>query len=238
MKALLSPFELEFLAALNLLRTKPRDFASQMETFRQYYEGNEFKFPKEPIYRTREGVEAFDEALEFVRALKEMPPLTVASGLVLACQDHVADQSIPDAPTGHKGSDGSSPQTRATRYGDWGLLCGECINYGEREAFRGLMRLVIDDGIQGRGDRKNLTNSEFTVVGIAGGRHVKYGIMAVILLADRYTDDVEKAKARDIEIDKTYKKARKKGYLKDNDAIHVEKIVEYRPRKKTTCIII
>lgn len=100
------------------------------------------------------------------------------------------------------------------------------------------MRLVIDDGIQGRGDRKNLTNSEFNVVGVAGGRHVKYGILAVILLADKYTDDEEKAKARSIEVDKAYKKARKKGYLKDNDAIHVEKIVEYRPRKKSPCVLL
>eukprot|EP01095_Lingulamoeba_sp_RSL-Kostka_P002583 TRINITY_DN1347_c0_g1_i1.p1 TRINITY_DN1347_c0_g1~~TRINITY_DN1347_c0_g1_i1.p1 ORF type:complete len:178 (+),score=63.73 TRINITY_DN1347_c0_g1_i1:26-559(+) len=119
----LSKFELAIYETLNKLRTHPDEFADEMETYRQYYSGKDNKefhpSPKEAILRTKEGLEGFDEALDVVRNLEPLPTLGLAMGLIKCCQDHIGDQYGPELRTGHKGSDGSTPQTRANRYGEW-----------------------------------------------------------------------------------------------------------------------
>ena len=42
-----------------------------------------------------------------------------------------------------------------------------------------MVQLLIDDGVPGRGHRKNILNPSFKVVGIAQGFHSKFGTICV-----------------------------------------------------------
>ena len=61
------------------------------------------------------------------------------------------------------------------------------INYGDETPRMTVIQLVIDDGVPGRGHRKNLFNPDFKVAGAAIGPHKTYGTMAVVDMADAFT---------------------------------------------------
>ena len=69
---------------------------------------------------------------------------------------------------GHTGADGSLPWDRVARYGQWSGTIAENISYGaygESDARRIVLSLVIDDGVASRGHRDNILNAAFSVIG-------------------------------------------------------------------------
>jgi len=74
---------------------------------------------------------AFDEALAFLQSAKPVRQLALSAGLTAASQDHVGDHFTKNL-VGTTGSDGADSLSRANRYGEWSLLCGESIGYGGR----------------------------------------------------------------------------------------------------------
>jgi len=77
---------------------------------------------------------------------------------------------------------------RVNRRGRWKGRVGENISYGHRDARAIVTQLIIDDGVKDRGHRKNIFDSAYRVVGIATGRHTKYGAMCVMDFAGGFDD--------------------------------------------------
>ncbi len=70
-----SALEQAFLEEVNRARTNPKAYADRLEEIKQYYDGNEFKLPGQSPIRISEGVEAVDEAIEFLRNADPLPDL-------------------------------------------------------------------------------------------------------------------------------------------------------------------
>jgi uncharacterized protein YkwD len=62
---------------------------------------------------------------------------------------------------GHEGSDGSTIATRVSRYGTWRGAIAESIPYGTDLAREIVIQLLVDDGVPGRGHRKNILENQF-----------------------------------------------------------------------------
>jgi uncharacterized protein YkwD len=77
--------------------------------------------------------------------------------LSLAARNLCLDQG-PLGATGHYGSDGSSPNSRVTRYGQVSGTIGENLSYGVKTALEVVFKLLIDDGVPNRGHRNNMLN--------------------------------------------------------------------------------
>jgi len=239
----LSKFEIKIFECLNTLRTAPAAFADRMMEFRKYYDGNVLRIPNEPIVKTKEGTEAFDEAVNRLRNLEgTLCPFKLSRGLILACQDHVADHwTDEENRIGHKGTDGSTSQTRSRRYGNWGAQIGECLAYGDKDPFRAIMSLLIDDGMQTRSHREHILNEQYTVVGISSGAQKTQGIVIVTLMADKYEEDDEKFEERDLTIAKAYKAASKRQFYSKNQTVTKTKVTRERlptDKKKGGCCLI
>jgi uncharacterized protein YkwD len=89
---------------------------------------------------------------------------------------------------GHNGSDGSNPASRINRYGHWQGAWAENISYGRRSARDIVLALIIDDGVRGRGHRKNIFNPSYNVAGAAYGPHPRFGSVCDIDFAGAYAE--------------------------------------------------
>ncbi len=183
----LSPLEKAIIHEINMARKSPRDYASFLEKWRQYYDGKLLRLPGEKTTVTKEGVIAVNEAIRFNRSTRPVPPLSPSKGMSLAAKDHVKDQGSSGS-TQHKGNDGSQPWDRVNRYGTWQKTIGENISYGSDKARNIVISLMIDDGVPGRGHRKNIFNPDFRVIGVAFGHHATYRTVCVITFAGGYEE--------------------------------------------------
>jgi len=60
---------------------------------------------------------------------------------------------------------------------------GENLSYGPSTAREIVIQLLVDDGVAGRGHRKNIFDNRFRVAGAAVGPHATFGAMCAIEFA-------------------------------------------------------
>ena len=167
---------------VNLARTNPGTYAAWLRGQRQYYRGTQLRRPGEAPIRTKEGLAAADEAIRWLEKQRRVGALGYSRGLSLAARDLVAPQGASGG-FGHSGPDGSTPSDRIERHGQWESVIGENVAYGQRTARDVVAAFIVDDGVPGRGHRKNLYNAAFHVMGVDCGPHSTYGTTCAITFA-------------------------------------------------------
>jgi len=177
----LAPFALrasdlpeQVLAEINLARTAPQQYAQIVASQTAGSHGSE-------------GDRAMAEAIHFLEKARPMPPLVASPGMSNSALSHVLAMG-PIGGRGHQGTDGSQPWDRMARFGKWIGHAGENIDYGVHDARSIVVRLIVDDGVAGRGHRKNIFCSDFRVAGAATGFHATYGAMCVIDFATGFVE--------------------------------------------------
>lgn len=185
----LSTIEQDVIKEINLARANPAQYATYLEQFKRYYTGNRCAPPGQKEFVTNEGIGAVDEAIQFLRAAKPLPPLSASKGMSLAAKDHVKDLGAT-GNTGHKGTDGSMTGDRVNRYGSWMSAIGENIAYSAGNARDAVMGFIIDDGLASRAHRMSIFNANYRIAGVALGQPATYGSMCVVTFAGGYTEKV------------------------------------------------
>lgn len=170
----------EILAEINLARTAPKTYAGFLREFRRQFRGKDYRLSDaNTLVRTVEGTKAVDEATGALSRQQPLPPLTWSDGLAAAATE-LAEEQRESGATGHEGARSGGMRTRIERHGKWSGEIGENIGYGPGEARLMVMQLIIDDGVTGRGHRKNIYRRSFGTAGVACGPHPRYGQMCVI----------------------------------------------------------
>ncbi len=164
----------EVIAEINLARTAPQQYAQILASRTVGYHGTE-------------GAGVVREAIHFLEKQHPLPPLTVSAGMRSGALTHVLDVG-PTGGRGHTGSNGSQPWDRMARFGKYLGSAGENIDYGQRDARGTVVRLIVDDGVRGRGHRKNIFSGDYRVAGAAAGYHAAYGSMCVIDFAGGFVE--------------------------------------------------
>ena len=83
---------------------------------------------------------------------------------------------------------GAMQEAEFSRYGVVAQGWAENIAYGQRSARAIVMALIVDDGVRGRGHRKNIFNPNYNVAGAAYGPHARYGSVCSIDFASGYAE--------------------------------------------------
>jgi uncharacterized protein YkwD len=184
----MSPLEREILDEMNLARTEPQRYAAFVEQYKTYYKGNQLTMlGRSKAIVTFDGIAAVDEAVAFLKAAKPLPPLEINRGMCLAAKDHASDLATKGI-SGHKGSDGSTPNARLERYGSWDGVVGENIVYDVSTAREIVIGLIIDDGTANRGHRRNIFDPNHRVAGVSVTDSQTNGARCVLDYAGGFQD--------------------------------------------------
>ena len=130
-------------------------------------------------------MEENDYAKSLVNELKSRHPmeaLTLSPMLSAISRSHAMDMG-KKGTTGHSSSNGASFADRVRRKVKGGMI-GENCDYGNDTSIDIVMSLLIDDGIQSLGHRKNILDARFHFVGIAIEPHKTYGTNCVMDFAE------------------------------------------------------
>jgi uncharacterized protein YkwD len=183
----LSPLEKDVLLEMNMVRSDPAKYAElYIKPKLAFFQGTLYAAPGKVPVRTREGTRSVNDCINSLRRMKAVPPLLPERGLSLAARDHAEDMG-GSGRRGHQGGDGSTFSRRIARYGRWEKSCGENIDYGFATGREIVLRFLIDDGVSGRGHRRNIMSTAFTKAGISLGPHKRYGYTCVVDYAQIYT---------------------------------------------------
>ena len=117
-----------------------------------------------------EGDNVFKEAINFLKSLPPLKPLQWDENLCRSAQEHVDDIG-PKGLLLYQSSDGTEPEDRIAKYGNYIESLGENIDFGPNDAIGVIIALTLDDGEEERPHRENLFKQDYQKVGIACGPH-------------------------------------------------------------------
>ncbi len=117
-----------------------------------------------------EGDNVFKEAIQFLKTLQPLKPLQWDPNLARSAQEHVDDIG-PKGLLLYQSSDGTEPEDRISKYGNYVESLGENIDFGPNDAMGVIISLTLDDGEEERPHRENLFKQDYQKVGIACGPH-------------------------------------------------------------------
>ena len=117
-----------------------------------------------------EGDNVFKEAIQFLKTLQPLKPLQWDQNLARSAQEHVDDIG-PKGLLLYQSSDGTEPEDRISKYGNYVDSLGENIDFGPNDAMGVIISLTLDDGEEERPHRENLFKQDYQKVGIACGPH-------------------------------------------------------------------
>jgi hypothetical protein len=143
-----------------------------LELIRTYLdpESNILSEPNKIQIQMVEGDAVFKEAIQFLKSLPPLPPLIWDENLAQSAQEHVNDIG-PKGLLLYQSSDGTEPEDRIAKYGNYSEPLGENIDFGPNDAMGVIVSLTLDDGEEQRPHRENLFKDDFKKVGISCGPH-------------------------------------------------------------------
>jgi uncharacterized protein YkwD len=164
---------------VNQVRQRPQDMIPHLQQMEQRFDGMMYKQQGKTTVRTKEGVQAVREAIQFLRDLRAVRPLGWHNELAQCARNHCQDTGAKGLVQ-HEGSDGTPVKERLKRFGKIVTGYGENLTYHCDNAMEVILQSIVDDGVPNRGHRENLFNPEFRVMGCHSGVHKDFDSMTVI----------------------------------------------------------
>lgn len=173
---------------LNDFRRNPKLLVRHLEKLKTYLDpkSNVLAEPGKIQVQMVEGEAVLNEAINFLNKLKPLKELIWDDSLYQAAMEHVLDIG-PKGLLCYQSSDGTEPEERISRYGQYQESLGENIDFGPNDSMGVIVSLTLDDGEAERPHRENLFKSDYQKVGIACGPHSTEYNMCVMDFAYDFT---------------------------------------------------
>ena len=171
--------EEDIINAHNEIRRNPFSYITKLKEISNYFKDKIYHHPKEDAILTHEGIESIEEAMQYLKSLKQLGPLIHSEEISKACRDHVLDIG-PKGMISHEGSDGKNITDRIEKYCEWDGIVAENLDFGFRIGENIVMNMIMDDGMNEKYQRKNIFNKDFKYIGVGAGPHKIYGICVVV----------------------------------------------------------
>lgn len=166
---------------LNKLRRDPVGYASVVEKYMGYFEGNVIKIPGKIPIRTMEGAKAFQEAIDWLKQQKPVEPLLVSKTLEEITEDYRDIIVEGGAMIGLTCDMDAVIEKR----GEYSGEMSRAMELGGENHEEVIVNLLVSDGDKYRLQRKALMNSNVKRVGVACGPHKKCRTLTCIILCTK-----------------------------------------------------
>lgn len=169
---------------INKFRSNPRELARHLEKLKKYLDKNTniLSEPDKIQIQMVEGENVFNEAIQYLKNLSPLPPFEWDDCLAQSAQEHVDDIG-PKGLLLYQSSDGTEPEDRISKYGNYVESLGENIDFGPNDEIGVIVSLTLDDGEEERPHRDNLFKNDYKKIGIACGPHQSEFQMCVMDMA-------------------------------------------------------
>ena len=157
---------------INQFRVNPKQLAQHLEQLKQYLDipTNILSEPNKVQIQMVEGIDAFNDAISFLKSIKPLEPLIWDENLAKSAKEHVDDIG-PKGLLQYQSSDGTEPEERICKYGTFIDNLGENIDFGPNDEMGVIVSLTLYDGEENRPNRENLFKTDYKKIGIACGVH-------------------------------------------------------------------
>jgi len=143
----LEPLERQVIEELNKVRSNPKRFAEEyLEELQTAFQGKVFFYPGQEPLKSQEGIAPLIECINELKQTQAVSILHPAEGLTKAAEELVADQ-FKNGGTGHIARNGSTPQKRIEKYGEWDICSAEDITYGPLDARQIVIFVLMEHGV-------------------------------------------------------------------------------------------
>jgi len=178
----------EIFRILNEYRKNPKLLIKQLEHLKKYVDtkNNVLAEPGKFQVQMAEGMAVFNDAIEYLSKITHLEPLILDENLCKASLAH-CDDIGPKGELTYQSSDGTEPEERIQKYGNYVETLGENIDFGPGDAMNVIVSLTLDDGEPERPHRENLFKPEYKKVGIGCGIHKTEFQMCVMDFALDFT---------------------------------------------------
>lgn len=228
----------QIIAEINFARSKPKEFAAKLKNYEQYFKGDILRIPGQTAIKTSEGFKAFKEAAETLENANPLGLLCINTHLTKIAEDafNIIDKS-GDADVANN----INLDDLISKYGQIAGQFSQAVDFGSSTAELVAVNLIVDDGDQNRGNRANILNPKFLIIGVANGKHKTFHHCTVITYARHFiptgedpgnlSDDCfEKAdlkteKTETKEKDKINDKVAEPGVTKQKEEIQIPKYI-------------
>ncbi len=186
-KLLLSTMEIAVIDEINEARKNPQKFVGYLEEYKKAMKGNILTLPNRNGIIMIESAAAIDDAINELKKLSKIEPLSISNGLFRAANLQFADLK-QDSTLSHRGRDGSDVEQRLYKFGFPGINIAENICYKVSVPREVVMTMILDDGVKSRSHRKNVFSPKFKHIGVACGLSSKNDSLCVLVFADSFKE--------------------------------------------------
>lgn len=167
--------EKDVILELNKARNNPKAYAAL------------YILPLKDTFKGKEGTVALVECLSEMSKLDSLDALSFARGLYDCAKAHAVESAEAGAFS-HTRVNGTETFDAFKKYGSYSSA-GENIAAGQKTPRDVVVDLLIDDGVAGRGHRKNILSANFDAVGAGySDKHKIYRTMWVFDFASGWND--------------------------------------------------
>jgi len=174
---------------INFLRQYPQKYAEKLQMFTKYFKGKVLKYPELIKIMTTEGVAAYEEAITFLKNVEPLEALQQNPNL-----HHIAEDSLKEIQR-FQDINQMNDLDIDSLIENHGQVIGafaQAVDFGSMVAELAIANLFVDDGDHSRGNRYNLLNPKFKLIGVASGIHKAYQNSTVIIFARYFFNKGEK----------------------------------------------
>ena len=174
---------------VNLLRSNPAKYASKIENYIQYFQGNILKIPDVNVQiKTQEGDIPYKETVSYLQNVEALNPLTPSKALCDIAKE-ILDK-IVNSETGE--IEESENENIINKHGNFTGKFTRAMDFGGFTSEQVVVNFLVCDGDTDRTQREPLLGKGLTKIGVAFGNHIIYSTLCVLVSCTDFENTVDK----------------------------------------------